>query len=60
MWVIDPRKRTAAAYTDPDLKTFVSETGSLDGGDVLPGFRVPLAKLFERLEKPKPKKRKRS
>ena len=60
VWVIDPRKRTAVAYTDPDTKTPVAEAGSLDGGDVLPGFRVPLAKLFERLEKPKLKKRKRS
>ena len=60
VWVIDPRKRTAVAYTDPDSKTLVPEAGSLEGGDVLPGFRVPLAKLFERLEKPKLKKRKRS
>lgn len=60
VWVVDPRKRIAVAYTDPDSKTLVSETGSLDGGEVLPGFRLPLAKLFERLEKPKSKKRKRS
>lgn len=60
VWVVDPRKRTAVAYTDPDTKTLIAETGSLEGGDVLPGFRVSLAKLFERLEKLKPTKRKRS
>jgi Uma2 family endonuclease len=52
VWVIDPRKRAAVAYTTPDKKTVVGESGTLDGGDVLPGFRVPLANLFERLEKP--------
>jgi Uma2 family endonuclease len=55
-WVIDPVKRTAAVHTAPDVKTSLDESGTLDGGDVLPGFRLPLAKLFERLEKPKSKK----
>jgi Uma2 family endonuclease len=56
VWVIDPRKRAADAYTAPDRKTAVAESGELDGGDVLPGFRLPLANLFERLEKPKKRK----
>lgn len=55
VWVIDPRKRTAAIHTSPEDSTLLDESGTLDGGDVLPGFRVPLAKLFERLEKPKAK-----
>ena len=59
VWVIDPRKRSANVYTAPDKKTSLDESGTLDGGDVLPGFRLPLAKLFERLEKPRPKKRKK-
>lgn len=59
VWIIDPRRRTADMHTDPDKKTTIDESGTLDGGDVLPGFRVPLAKLFARLEKPKPKKRKK-
>jgi|SRR5438067_13903227 len=59
VWVVDPRKRTADVYTAPDKKTSLDESGTLDGGDVLPGFRVPLAKLFERLEKPRPKRRKK-
>jgi len=60
MWVIDPRKFTAAVYSAPDVKTELTAAGVLDGGDVLPGFRLPLAKLFERLEKPgTPPKRKR-
>jgi Uma2 family endonuclease len=56
VWVIDPLKRTADVHTAPDVKTTLAESGTLDGGDLLPGFRLPLAKLFERLEKPKGKK----
>ncbi len=53
VWEIDPAKRTADAYTAPDARTAVDV---LDGGDVLPGFRLPLAKLFERLAEPARKK----
>jgi Uma2 family endonuclease len=56
VWVIDPLKRTADVHTAPDVKTSLDESGTLDGADVLPGFRLPLVKLFERLEKPKGKK----
>lgn len=55
VWVIDPRKHTAAIHTSPDESTLIDEFGALDGGDVLPGFRATLAELFERLEKPKAK-----
>ncbi len=58
VWVIDHRKQSADIYTAPDRKTTVDESGTLDGGDVLPGLQIPLAKLFERVEKPKTKKRK--
>lgn len=54
VWVIDPKARAAEVYTEAATKTTISPTGSLDGGAVLPGFTLPLAKLFERLEKPKP------
>jgi Uma2 family endonuclease len=45
-WVIDPRKRTAEAYTAPDEVAAIPAGGALDGGDVLPGFALPLAALF--------------
>jgi Uma2 family endonuclease len=60
VWTIDPRKLTAEVYSDPDTKTTLDESGTLDGGGVLPGFQLPLAKLFERLEKPKGKKKKKN
>jgi Uma2 family endonuclease len=49
-WVIDPRKRTARVHKSARRSTLIREHQSLDGGDVLPGFIVPLADLFENLE----------
>jgi Uma2 family endonuclease len=58
VWVIDPRKRTADVYTAPDVKTAVPADGSLEGGEVLPGFSLPLAEVFETLPAPDAKKSK--
>ena len=49
VWYIDIKKRTAEVYTSPDQSETVTEEQSLDGGEVLPGFRLPLRKLFARL-----------
>src|SRR5580765_1311541 len=50
VWMIDPLKRTAAVYTAPDAPAAtLDETQALDGGKVLPGFKLPLAELFARL-----------
>lgn len=46
-YVIDPATRTARRYTSADSFTEVAADGTLDGGDVLPGFAVKLAALFE-------------
>ena len=47
VWMIDPSKRTAEVYTAPDAPAaHLDETQALDGGDVLPGFTLPLAGLF--------------
>jgi hypothetical protein len=34
------------AHTAPDTRKRIGQDGSLDGGDVVPGFRLPLAGLF--------------
>jgi Uma2 family endonuclease len=52
VWIIDPPTRTAEVYTTPEEPTFIDRDGVLDGGDVLPGFRLPLAELFARAEPP--------
>ena len=46
VWVIDPKKLTARTYTAPESSQAVGKSGSLDGGEVLPGFRVSLPELF--------------
>ena len=48
MWVIDARTGAAVVYTDGAAEgEAVAADGHLDGGDVLRGFRVSLAELFE-------------
>lgn len=60
VWFLDPRKRTVQVYTSPDDMIELAETDTLDGGDVLPGFSVPVARLFADLGgAPKPKGRKK-
>ena len=51
MWIIDPDKHTATVYRSLEDSVTLTEAGSLDGGDVLPGFTLPLRKLFAKLEK---------
>ena len=50
VWYIDPRNRTAAVYTSPEQCTVLDENGVLTGGDVLPGFELPLGELFAEIE----------
>jgi Uma2 family endonuclease len=51
VWQIDPDTRTAQVFTGPDVFTDIPSDGALDGADVLPGFRLQLAELFERAGK---------
>ncbi len=46
VWVFDPKKHTAAVYTSPTEVRVFSEGEPFDGGQVLPGFTLDLAKLF--------------
>jgi Uma2 family endonuclease len=47
VWVVDPQARLAAVHHPGGLVTVLRQDGVLDGEDVLPGFRLPLAPLFE-------------
>lgn len=51
VWIIDPKRRAVAVYTGPDRPTRLD---TLDGGDVLPGFALPLARLFADLDRRAP------
>jgi len=48
VWYIDPASHSARAFTSPSEMVPVGEDGTLDGGEVLPGFCVVLRDLFER------------
>ncbi|MGL6096858.1 MAG: Uma2 family endonuclease [Fimbriiglobus sp.] len=45
-WIIDPATKTARVHTSATKFKTLDETGTLDGGKVLPGFTLPLAELF--------------
>ena len=53
VWLIDPRKRTAHVYTTPEKSTLVRDNQSLDGGDVLPGFVLPLGEFLDSGRRPR-------
>jgi len=46
VWVVYPRQRYIYVYTADDKVVILTEKGELDGGYVLPGFRLPLSNLF--------------
>ena len=54
VWYIDPPTRAARVYTAVDQAALVTEDGSLSGGDVLPGFELPLKDLFARADRGAP------
>ena len=45
-WFVYPESTQVYVYESPLAARIVSISESLDGGDVLPGLRLPLAKLF--------------
>lgn len=47
VWIVDPKKRTARVYSAVDQSVLLDESQSLDGGDLLPGFRLALKDLFD-------------
>lgn len=46
IWIVDPDARTATVYRPQQDPFIVRAHESLDGGAVLPGFTVPLERLF--------------
>ncbi len=56
-WVIDPETKSAKVYTSPKRFKELDESGTLDGGKVLPGFKLPLAELFAATKRRKKKPR---
>jgi len=46
VWYVQHLTRDVRVYTTVDRETVVKEGESLDGGDVLPGFKLPVATIF--------------
>lgn len=51
-WVIDPESQTAKVHTSLTKVKHLDTDGVLNGGKVLPGFKLSLAELFESTEPP--------
>jgi Uma2 family endonuclease len=56
-WIVDPRRREVRVHTSPADPLVLTAADVLDGGDVLPGFRLPLAEWFEQAEREGPVRR---
>ena len=47
VWVVDPDSRTVTVYRPDQAPVELASEGYLDGYDVLPGFRVAVAAIFD-------------
>lgn len=56
VWVVDPDEFIVRVHTSPDDPITLGEKDTLDGGEVLPGFRLSLKELFARVPRPKKKR----
>ncbi len=45
VWIIEPRRRTVTVWAAGRTGRIL-ETDELDGGDVLPDFRLPVSEIF--------------
>jgi Uma2 family endonuclease len=47
VWWIDPLQRTVAVHVPGEPVRRLTESDSLDGAPVAPGFSIPLATIFD-------------
>ncbi len=47
VWVINPGQRTVTVYRPDNTATRLKSGDHLDGGDVIPGFQIPVAEIFQ-------------
>jgi Uma2 family endonuclease len=52
VWVFYPDSGRVYAYRSPTQVSILARTDTLDGGEVLPGFQLPIAQLYEAVTKP--------
>jgi Uma2 family endonuclease len=56
VWFVDPLKRTATVYSSATKFKILTAADTLDGGKVLPGFKLPIKNLFANLGSAKKRK----
>lgn len=47
VWIVEPLTKTVTVFQSPANGRILRADDELDGGDVLPGFRVKVAEVFE-------------
>jgi Uma2 family endonuclease len=47
VWVADPQTRTVRVYPRGADPSIVHDGSEIDGGDILPGLKVPIARFFD-------------
>jgi Uma2 family endonuclease len=52
VWVFYPDTGRVYVYQSPTQVSILERTDTLDGGEVLPGFRLPIVQLYEAVTKP--------
>jgi Uma2 family endonuclease len=52
VWVVYPDSGRVYVYQSPTQVTVLERTDTLDGGAVLPGFRLPIEQLYEAVTRP--------
>lgn len=46
VWIVDPQRHIVTTYAPDGTFRVLRDSDDLDGGDVLPGFRLPVADIF--------------
>ena len=53
LWMVDHRTRTVTVFRSAQEATEYKDEAIIDGGQVLPGWKVNIGELFSRLDVPK-------
>jgi Uma2 family endonuclease len=46
-WIVNTRFKTVTVYKSPLAATTMTKNDTLDGGSVVPGFRIVVSEIFD-------------
>lgn len=52
VWIVYPRARAVYVYTAEDQVTIHTDKSVIEGGDLLPNFKLPVSQIFAVLDEP--------